>query len=58
MIRERKTMDRKVYDLIDSYRDAFTETLREWVRVPSVKGEAEENAPFGRDVRKMLDLAM
>ena len=51
-------MDRKVYDLIDSYRDAFTAMLREWVRVPSVKGEAEENAPFGRDVRKMLDLAM
>ena len=51
-------MDRKVYDLIDSYRDAFTEMLREWVRVPSVKGEAEENAPFGRDVRKMLDRAM
>ena len=51
-------MERKVYDLIDSYRTAFTEMLQGWIRIPSVKGKAEENAPFGRDVRNMLDLAM
>ena len=51
-------MERKVYELIDGYREAYLETLRRWVRVPSVKGEAKENAPFGREVRTMLDTAM
>ena len=51
-------MEQKVYELIDSYREAFTETLQGWIRIPSVKGAAEEGAPFGREVRNMLDLAM
>ena len=51
-------MDKKVYELIDSYRDELIAMLRKWVRVPSVKGEPEDGAPFGRDVRRMLDLAM
>ena len=51
-------MDRKVYELIDSYRDEFVATLQKWIRTPSVKGEPAEKAPFGADVRKMLDLAM
>lgn len=51
-------MDRKVYELIDSYRDEFVSTLQKWIRTPSVKGEPAEKAPFGTDVRKMLDLAM
>ena len=51
-------MDRKVYELIDSYRDEFVGMLQKWIRTPSVKGEPAEKAPFGADVRKMLDLAM
>jgi len=51
-------MDRKVNDLIDTYRDEFTAMLQGWIRNPSVKGAAEPGAPFGRDVRKMLDRAM
>jgi succinyl-diaminopimelate desuccinylase len=51
-------MDRKVNDLIDTYRDEFTAMLQGWIRTPSVKGTAEPGAPFGRDVRKMLDRAM
>ena len=51
-------MNRKIYELIDSYRDEYVEMLQRWVRVPSVKGEAAENAPFGTDVRRMLDTAM
>ena len=51
-------MNPKVCELIDSYRTAFTEMLQGWVRIPSVKGDAEENAPFGREVRNMLDRAM
>ena len=51
-------MDKKVYELIDSYRNEFVQTLQGWVRTPSVKGEAAPGAPFGTDVRKMLDRAM
>ena len=51
-------MEEKVYKLIDSYRDAYTETLKRWVRIPSVKGEAEAGAPFGRELRRMLDQAI
>ena len=51
-------MDRKVYELIDSGRDEFVQMLRNWVAVPSVKGKAEPGAPFGREVRNMLDRAM
>lgn len=51
-------MDQKIAELIESYRDEFVSTLQSWIRVPSVKGEAEEKAPFGRDVRRMLDQAL
>ena len=34
------------------------ETLRRWIRVPSVRGTAEAGAPFGREVRRALDTAM
>ena len=51
-------MEKKVYELIDSYREEYIRTLRNWIRTPSVKGRAENGAPFGTDVRKMLDLAI
>ena len=51
-------MDKKVYELIEGYRDEFIQTLKGWIQIPSVKGEAEEGAPFGRAVREMLDRAM
>ena len=51
-------MEQKVYELIEGYREAYIDTLRRWVRIPSVKGEAAEGAPFGREVRTMLDTAM
>ena len=51
-------MDQKVSKIIDGYRDEFVRTLQEWIRIPSIKGEAEEHAPFGKEVRRMLNLAM
>ena len=51
-------MTDKVSRLIESYRDEFVNMLQGWIRTPSVKGEAEDGAPFGRDVRRMLDTAM
>ena len=51
-------MEQGVYQLIDSYREEYTKTLQRWVRIPSVKSGAEEGAPFGREIRRMLDTAM
>ena len=51
-------MEQKVYRLIDSYREDFVEMLQRWIRIPSVKNEPEAGAPFGREVRNMLDTAM
>ena len=51
-------MNKKVLELLESYRAEMTETLRRWVQTPSVKGEAAPGAPFGPDVRRMLDTAI
>ena len=51
-------MNEQVNRLIDSYREEFIGMLQRWIRTPSVKGEAEDGAPFGRDVRRMQDTAM
>ncbi len=40
-------------------RQDMTDTLARWVRVPSVRAEkSAPNAPFGADVRRILDVAM
>ncbi len=51
-------MDKKIYDLIDSYFDAYADHLARWIKVPSVKTEAAPNAPFGEEVRRMYDIAL
>ena len=45
--------------LVDSYRDELIENIRRWIAIPSVKGEpAGAGAPFGSEVRRMLDTAL
>ncbi len=51
-------LDAEVSRMLDSYREDYIRTLRAWVAIPSVRGEAEAGAPFGRDVRRMLDAAL
>ena len=55
-------MDKKLYDLIDSYADAFAAHLTRWIQVPSVKDETgatvAPGAPFGAEVRKMYEMAL
>ncbi len=51
-------MNQKINALIDSYRDEFVSTLQKWIQIPSVKDEPAPGAPFGKDVRRMLDLAL
>ena len=50
-----ETLDR----LVESYREELIENIRKWVAIPSVKAPAAgENAPFGPEVRRMLDTAL
>lgn len=51
-------MDAKLNAMIESMHDKMIDTLQKWIRVPSVKGEAAPGAPFGREVRSMLDMAL
>ena len=50
-------MERKIHELIDNCREDYIRMLQSWIRIPSVKGEAAPGAPFGKDVRSMLDRA-
>ena len=43
---------------IDALFPAYLEVLRESLRIPSVKGEPREGAPFGVEVRAALDHAL
>ena len=51
-------MNEKVSALIDSYSASFTEMLTKWIQIPSVKDTPAPCAPFGAEVRRMLDVAM
>ncbi len=45
--------------IVDSYRDELIENIRKWIAIPSVQGAPSgENAPFGKEVRRMLDTAL
>ena len=48
----------KLNAIIESMHDEMIDTLQKWIRVPSVKGEAAPGAPFGKEVRSMLDMAL
>ena len=51
-------MEKKIYDLIDSYAEEFAAHLSRWIRVPSVKDEPAPGAPFGTECRRMYDMAL
>ena len=49
----------KLDAIVMSYRDELIENIRKWIAIPSVQGEpAGKNAPFGAEVRRMLDTAL
>lgn len=48
----------KIDSLVDSMKDELIADMRRWLSVPSVLGPAAENAPFGVENRRMLDMAL
>ena len=51
-------MNDRISRLIDSYEPQLIHMLTRWISVPSVKDEPQDGAPFGKQVRRMLDMAM
>lgn len=41
-----------------AHREEIVNTLKELVKIPSVRGKAEFNAPFGTECAKALELTM
>ena len=51
-------MTQQLRDLIAAQQPEFLAMLTKWIQVPSVKDEPAPGAPFGREVRRMLDMAL
>ncbi len=50
-------MNRELEKQIEMIRGEAVETLKKWIRQPSVPTEPLPGAPFGKDIRAMLDMA-
>ena len=48
----------RICQWIDDNKDNMLQTLRRWIAIPSLKAEAAEGAPFGKEVRRALDAAL
>ena len=48
----------KIDRLVESMKDELIADMKRWIAVPSVQGPAAENAPFGVENRRMLDMAL
>ena len=44
--------------IIDQMKDELTQTLTEWIHIPSVKAERDGDAPFGKEVARALHTAL
>ncbi|MBR4082383.1 MAG: Sapep family Mn(2+)-dependent dipeptidase, partial [Clostridia bacterium] len=51
-------MKNKVMQLLDGMENELTGMLSRWIQIPSVKDEPAPGAPFGTEVRRMLDMAV
>ena len=45
----------QINDYIQSHKKEIVDTLNELIKIPSVRGNAEENAPFGKECARALD---
>ncbi|MEI6511923.1 MAG: dipeptidase PepV [bacterium] len=48
----------QLHQWIDDHRDEMIKTLQEAVRIPSVQSEPQNNAPFGLELKHMLDFTL
>jgi len=48
----------QICQYIDEHKDELIQTLQRWISIPSLKGEAADGAPFGKEVKRALDTAL
>jgi len=51
-------MQQNIYDIINSMEPQLIDLLARWIEIPSVKDTPAPGAPFGVEVRRMLDTAI
>ena len=44
----------QIHNYVQNHKDEIVETLKELIKIPSVRSEAEENAPFGEECARVL----
>ena len=47
----------QIHNYVQNHKDEIVETLKELIKIPSVRSEVEENAPFGINCAKALSCA-
>ena len=53
-----KTSREQVNMFLDAWKEDYAAMLCQWLSIPSLKAAPQDHAPFGAEVRRMLDLAM
>ena len=51
-------MRQRIDDAVSALSNDVVETLQKWIRIPSEKKPPEDDAPFGKPLREMLDVAL
>lgn len=45
----------EIHDYVQMHRKEIVETLKELIKIPSVRGKSEENTPFGKECARVLE---
>ena len=48
-------MQEQIHGYLEQHRKEIVDILKDLIRIPSVSGEAEENAPFGKECARVLE---
>ena len=48
-------MKNQIHDYIQEHKKELVDTLKELIKIPSVRGETKENAPFGEECARVLE---
>ena len=49
-----KSIENSIYE----NQNEIIEVIRKGIQIPSVKGEAQENAPYGKNVKRILEFSL
>jgi acetylornithine deacetylase/succinyl-diaminopimelate desuccinylase-like protein len=47
----------QIHNFVQTHKEEIIETLKELIKIPSIRGVAEKNAPFGKECARVLGFA-